>query len=53
MIVRGGDGEGEIPEGSIVVTTPPSPLIQNTRVHEEPAAISREGDSAVGGESAK
>ena len=53
VIVRGGDEEGEIPEGSTVVTTPPSPLIQNTRVDEEPAAISSEGDSAVGGESAE
>ncbi|HCQ37627.1 MAG TPA: hypothetical protein DIV39_00605, partial [Verrucomicrobiales bacterium] len=53
VIVRGGDGDGEIPSGATVVTTPPSPLVQNTRVREEPAKAGSEGDSSVGGESAE
>ncbi|MDG2488070.1 MAG: efflux RND transporter periplasmic adaptor subunit [Roseibacillus sp.] len=53
VIVRGGDGDGEIPGGATVVTTPPSPLVQNTRVREELAKAGSEGDSAGGGESAE
>jgi len=53
VVVRGGDGEREIPEGSIVVTTPPSPLIQNTRVLAQPAKTGRESDSSSGGENAE
>ena len=50
VVVRGGDGEREIPEGSVVVTTPPSPLIQNTRVRAQSAKIRREGNPSPRGE---
>ena len=47
VIVRGGDGEGEIPEGSIIVTTPPSPLIQNTRVRAVLSKSQTEGSTVT------